>query len=275
MGVIAISREVGSFGDEIAAKTAEKLGFKLANRDHIHKMVQACDEEYQKACTAFEEEVKPSGFFERLSFSNPSFTAMFAALNLELASEGNIVMIGRGAQAVLAPVAGILKVRVLAPADLRVERIMAKRGLTREEALEFVATYGRERKALVESIYGRDLYDPTLFDLLLNTQALAVDDCVELVITAFQRLEAATDTALREKTLKAMSFAKKVESEIKKHVTTITSRDIVVEIGEGGAITLTGLVSDQRAKEKAGSSAAAYPGVTKVNNLIKTTQLRF
>jgi cytidylate kinase len=276
MGIVTISREVGSFGDEIAEHVAKKLNFTLIDRSTIHQLVKECDLDFSKACAAYEEEVKPHGFFERISFSNPSYTARFFSLNYEAAGKGNVVIVGRGAQVTLSNVPGVLKVRVIAPLDVRVERIMKRMELPRDEALEYVESYGAERQALIHAIYGKkDPYKPSLFDLIVNTAAFDLDDAVEIVETAARRLMASSDKNETSKLLKRMAFAKEVESIIKKDVSTLPSRDLTVEINDKGEAVLNGLVLDKRSREKAEKVAAGIDGVTKVVNNLKTTTLSF
>lgn len=276
MGIIAISREVGSFGDEIAEQVAKKLNFTLIDRSAIHHLIKECDLDFSKACEAFEEEVKPHGFFERISFSNPSYTARFFSLNYEAAGKGNVVLLGRGAQVVLSDVPGVLKVRVIAPQELRVERIMKRMNLTRDEALEYAESYGAERRALIHAIYGRkDPYAPSLFDLIINTAALGLNDAIDIVEIAARKLMASSDRDATSKLLKRLAFAKEVESIIKKEVSTLPTRDLNVEANDLGEIVLNGLVMDKRSRERAEKIAAKVQGVTKVTNNLKTTTLSF
>lgn len=275
MGVVTISREVGSYGDEIAKLAAEKLNYKLIDREAIHEQIKECDLDFSKACSAYEEEVMPNGFFERLSFSNPAFTARFFSLNYEAAEQGNVVIVGRGAQLPLSRIPGVLKVRVVAPESIRVERIKDRMGLPKDQALDYVISYGRERKALMQSIYHSDLYDLSIFDLVVNTAQFSLEDSVDIVVTAAQKPAASSDQKSIRKMLKDLAFAKDVESQIKKKVSTLPSRDISVEIGEPGEVILEGLVLDSRAKEKAEKIASEIPGVTKVVNRLRTTSLRF
>jgi hypothetical protein len=96
MNIITISRLVGSYGDEIAAKVAEKMGLEFIGRTGLHELAMSCDPEYSEACTLYETEHGPS-FFERLFFDRLHTRVFFEALTFEQASRGNVVMVGRGA----------------------------------------------------------------------------------------------------------------------------------------------------------------------------------
>src|SRR4030042_3181462 len=100
MNIITVSRLVGSYGDEIAAKVAEKMGLELFDRNGLHELAMTCDPEYRDACVMYEREHGP-GFFERLFFDRPSYKSLFEALIFEQAGRGNVVIVGRGAQVVL------------------------------------------------------------------------------------------------------------------------------------------------------------------------------
>lgn len=278
MGIVTVSREVGSLGDEIAEGVAKELGYKLADRDYIHNLVKECDLEFSQACSAYESEVKPRGFMERMFFSNPAYHARFSSLNYELAMGDDVVIVGRGAQVPLSAVPGVLRVRVVAPLDLRVERVAQRLNITANEARDDVVRYGRERRSLMESIYGKDhgeIYGPECFDLILNTAQFNAAEGVKVVAEALRELERRSDANQRKETLRQLAFAKRVESLIKKRVNAVVPKDITVEVLAPGKVRLTGLVSAKRNKETAEQIARQDPDVKEVVNELKTASLSF
>jgi len=275
MAIITISRQIGSLGDEIGTLVAQKLDYELITRDVIHQEAQACDLDFKKACQAYEQETKPGGFFERLFFGEPAYTPLFESMNYDLAMRGNVVLMGRGANFALDPVPGVLKVRVVAPTDLRAKRISQAKGVPLDEAFDYVERYGHQRRALIESIYHKNISDWANYDLILNTEDFSAEDGSDIIVTAATKRHATADEPAQKKVLADLSFAKRVERAVKKEITTLTYRDIVVEVGQGGKITLTGLVSDRRNRERAGEIAAKVKGVTGVDNQLKTTELSF
>ncbi len=274
MAVVTISRQVGSFGDEIAALAAEKLGYELISRERIHELAQECDADFQKACSLYEEEIKPLSFFDRLFFGDPAYTALFESLNYELASQGDVVILGRGAQIALGHVSGVFNCRIVAPKELRVERIQTKKGLRPDEARDFVETYGARRRALIESIYHHRLSDWSLYDLVLNTAAISPQDGADILCVAVSKKAVAQPEDLSV-VFSKLAFAKKVESAIKKKITTSTFRDVKVTAESGGVVTLNGYVSDKRGKDRAEQIARGVDGVKEVINQLGTTELSF
>lgn len=274
MAVVAISRKVGSYGEEIAALAAAGLGYRLVGREEVHRLAQACDDGFKQACSAFEAEEQTGGLWERLAFGDPAHAALFASLNYELASGDNVVLLGRGAQIALKDVPGVFKVRVVAPLGLRVERMMALKGLTREQAHDYVSRHDDQRRALIQSVFDADLSDWSLYDLMLNTAGLTKEAAAELIVKAVGLMPPPADPAGLKKLLADLAFAKRVESVIKRRILTSGFHDVRVT-ADGGAVALAGLVADKRSKERAAELAKGHPGVTSVDNQIKYTELSF
>lgn len=274
MSVVTISRQVGSLGDEIGGLVAAKLGYELMSREGIHKLARECDVEFKNACSAFEEE-RGAGFWERMFYRDPAYTSLFEALNLELASKGNVVILGRGAQIALSEVPGVFHARVVAPVAIRMQRVRERMGLSAEDAAEFVRNYDKQRRALIESVYHKDLSDWSLYNLVLNTASLTAEAGAELIALAVQKMPALAEPDLINQELARRAFAKRVESAVKKKVLTSPYRDIAASSLVEGEIILEGFVQDKVSKARAGEIAAGYPGVTAVDNRLRTTELSF
>jgi cytidylate kinase len=138
MAVVTLSRQVGSFGDEIAAQVASRLGHRLIDRDQFQGLAETRDPDFRAARASSGPRTEPR-FFERLFFQNPSFTSLFESITFEVASWGDVVILGRGAQVVLRDMPGVFKARVVAPLEVRVRRVMEEKGVPLEEAIDFVS----------------------------------------------------------------------------------------------------------------------------------------
>ncbi len=275
MAVVTISRKVGSLGDEIGALVARKLGYELVSREGVHRIARECDLEFQDACAAFEAETAPGGVWERMFFRDPAYTSLFEALNLELASRGDVVILGRGAQIALAEVPGVFHARVVAPSGLRVERIAQRMGLGLDEAREFVRHYDQQRRSLIESVYHKDLADWSLYNMVINTASLSAEAGAELISLAVRSLPPVNDPQAVSQDLAHRAFAKKVESAIKKRILTSPYHDIRVRCPLEGHVVLEGFVQDRATRQRAQEVAAQYPGVVKADNQLRTTELSF
>ncbi|MCB2192280.1 MAG: cytidylate kinase family protein [Deltaproteobacteria bacterium] len=270
--VIAISRKVGSLGDEIAQQAAEQLGIKVVDVSEIHQLAMECDKELADICRTFETEL-PAGFFERIFFRDPAGSSLFASLIYQQAAMGDVIIRGRGSQIVLAGQPKVLKVRVVAPFRIRVDRVAQRKGISQDEAANYVRHFDRQRRSLIESIFQVDLNDWSLYDMVLNTADLPQKMVAEVICVAAKELG---PTSEAQKAIFAdLALAKRVEALIKKKVPTFPARDVEVENQGQGRLVLTGAVLDKDAVKKAEELAKSQEGVTSVDNQLRSTDLTF
>ncbi|MCB2189597.1 MAG: cytidylate kinase family protein [Deltaproteobacteria bacterium] len=274
MAVLTISRQVGSWGDDIAAMVAEKMDYRLISRQGISQLAQECDPEFKDACALYEREMA-EGFRDRVFYREPSYHSLFESLNYELAAQDRVVLVGRGAQIVLADLPGVLKVRIVAPTKIRVARLQESKGISAEEAAKFVRHYDKQRRAMVETMFDKNLADWSLYDLVVNTTALSKELARDLICRGLEEIASHPDWEGLKVDLARRSFGKRVESAIKKEVFTTPFHDIQVTADAGGNLVLEGQVQDRMAQGQAAKIASAYPGVGTVQNNLRTTDLVF
>jgi cytidylate kinase len=274
MAVVVISRQVGSYGDEIAALVAGKLGHQLIDQPRVHELAQRCDLEFKKACALYETELQP-GFLESLFFHSPAYTSLFESLTFELAGRGDVVLVGRGAQVVLKDYPNVFKGRIVAPLEVRARRIKEQRKVSVEEAREFAQKHDTKRRALLNTVYHDDLRDWDLFNIVLNTVSHTPEAGAEIICGAVESMEKVPENGTLQEKLKNMAHAKRIESVIKKKIITSPYRNISVTFSSEGVATLAGYVQDKRTMAQAEEIALGVEGVKKVDNTLKTTDLSF
>jgi cytidylate kinase len=105
----------------------------------------------------------------------------------EAAAEGRVVLVGRGAQAVLATRSNALHVYVVASKPFR--RTVAVDRLHVDPAAvdKLIDETDRERDLYVKSHYGRDRQDLTQYDVVLNAERLGFDGAAELIVGEIKR----------------------------------------------------------------------------------------
>lgn len=274
MNIITVSRLVGSYGDDIAAKVAEKMGLEFVGRTGLHELAMSCDLEYREACTLYETEHGPS-FFERLFFDRPSHKSLFEALTYEQASRGNVVLVGRGAQIVLHDLPGVFCVGVIASRVNCVQRIMQKLGITLEEAEYYVDKYDAERISLIKTVFDRDPTDLMLYNLLINTDHYTIEDAADIVVHAIGKMEKRTDGDQLVETLKNKALAKRIEALVRRKLTSAVAGNVEICAETGDVIRISGRIREKADKAKVEKIAAEYPGVREVVNELKVTDLTF
>ena len=199
--VVTVSREIGSYGSEIAERVAARLGWHLVDRRLVHALARRLGVPLEEAA-ARDERVSP--ILERiawnLSVALPEYVAGAPPLRptdrhfRELTEHilrraldaGPCVIVGHGAQVVFAGRTDAFHVRVYAPRDVRIARLRERLGLDEAEAADRVRRTDADRAAYLRRHYGRDWTDPALYHLQMNTAYFGADEAAELIVRALR-----------------------------------------------------------------------------------------
>lgn len=103
---------------------------------------------------------------------------------------GNMIIVGRGAQVVLAGKPDVLHVRVVAPVELRIRRWQARERLTADGARQKVQERDRAHSDFVKHFFGADIDDAALYDLVIRTAKIAPAAAADLIVKALAALPA-------------------------------------------------------------------------------------
>ena len=107
---------------------------------------------------------------------------------IEAASaEGRVVLVGRGAQAVLATRPNALHVYIVASKPFRKQVAIERLGVSPAEADKAILETDARRDEYVKTHYGRDRQDLTQYDLVLNTERLGFDGAAAVIVAETQR----------------------------------------------------------------------------------------
>lgn len=274
MKIVTVSRQIGSYGDEIAELVAKRLGLHFIARAGLHELAMSCDPDYSDLCTAYETEHGP-GFFERFFFDRPSHSSLFQALTFEQAAEGNVVIVGRGSQHVLRAVPNVFNASIVAPLEVRARRIQQRSGTTLEEARDLVRRHDEERNRLMRAVFGIDRDDWSEYDLVLNTAHYSAEDATDIVVCAVEGRHLPEEVGDVKDRLKAMAVAKRIETVVRRRLSSAVAHRVHVEGEPGGKMTVTGRVSEQKDKERISRIVSEQKGVTAVDNRLKVTEITF
>ena len=181
MAVITFSRQLGSLGCDIADAVVQRLGYRKAWRGLINQAAR--QSRTPEMALEMLDELGLLGIKPPLS-AEKEYLAAIRDLIEELARDGDILIVGRGGQAILRGWPGVLHVRVIAPLDVRVKRLTDRHGIPEEAALARIRSSDRRRKRFVERAYHVNWDDPTLYDLVLNTGALDIATAAGLICLA-------------------------------------------------------------------------------------------
>jgi len=189
MPIITLSREMGSRGDDIAVGVAEKLKLRLVGRNLLDQAARQAGVP-EVALAEIDElgllGVKPS----REALQRYRLTV--EGVMSDLADAGNVMLVGRGSQIVLAGRPGALHVRVIAPHAERVRCVQERCRVSAEAAAARIDASDRTRAGYLRRSYGARWDDAELYDLILNTAHWTVESAVDLLCLAAQQAAATT-----------------------------------------------------------------------------------
>jgi cytidylate kinase len=260
MSIVAMSETVGSRGTEIGRALATALGWEFADREIITKAAESFGEGVSDLKHATEE--KPT-LWDRFRQSQQRYATYVEAIVLEMAARDNIVLVGRASTAILRDVRHALRARVIAAEDVRARRIEQQLGLTPEAALESVRQADNDLSARVRYLYHLDWNEPSLYDVVLNTERLSVGRAVAVLREMLTDEQfASTDTSRQE--LRDRSLAALARAALLANPATRSARIVVTALH--GEVQLTGLVMSEEERHAVEAAIGRMPGVPRVRN---------
>jgi cytidylate kinase len=196
---VAISREAGSRGAEIARAAGARLGWPVYDREIINHI--AAEKGLQAALLArlderyvnwLEDAVR--ALCTRDSGTEGDFMRGLLELMASLGKAGHHVIVGRGTPHML-PAERTLRVRVIAPRAFRIAQVQKSQGMSASAAERWVDVTDRDRLRFAERYFGVNAADPLRYDLILNSSRLSIDECAALIEKAASQLEARSPLA--------------------------------------------------------------------------------
>jgi cytidylate kinase len=265
MPVITISRQVGSLGDEIAKAVRDKLNYDYIDKQKISEAL--ADQGFRTLDLERYDEKKPS-IWQSLSVQKKKFSFLIRAAVYELATNENVLIVGRGGQAILKDFPGTLHVRIVAPYAKRLSRLMNQKGCVEKEAEQIIRQSDRESSGYISTYFAADWDDQDLYDLVINTGSIAVNTAVAIITSAVEAREFQKASQPIEK-LKDLALTRKVQATL----LDIPRLRIVTVRVERGVADLSGGVESLSAKEACEKAVKNIKGIKKVDNQLAVIPL--
>jgi cytidylate kinase len=120
----------------------------------------------------------------------PDYLSLVTSVILESAAQGRAVIVGRGGQMILRRQPGVLHVQTIARFETRVYNIIQREGVKWREAAHRVRSADEQRSGYMRRFYNVDWLDPTLYDLVINTDQISAETAAGIVVQAAQAVEA-------------------------------------------------------------------------------------
>ena len=203
MAIITISRMYGSGGSDVAARVAQRLGWSLLDNDFVDAVAQRLGvsaseveareertpslvERLASALAVASPEILPPPT-EQLPPSEERLVEVTRRIIEEAMARGNAVLVGRGAQSVLAMRAGVLHVFCYAPREALVRRVAERRKIGLPDAEKNVDEINRQREQYVRNTFKRSWKAHENYHLCVNTDWLGIEGSAALIVDAARR----------------------------------------------------------------------------------------
>jgi cytidylate kinase len=264
MPVIALTQGMGSLAQDIAEQLAQELNLSTLQHEVAERVA---DKMHVSKSLINRLRGGKAGTLERLRADRDAIAVYTAEEVLEAAARGNVVVRGWGATCLLRPVPHVPCIRIMRPFEKRVQWLMNE--LDTDDAELAQAEIRRSDHANATRMhdqFGVDWGDPVLFDLVLNTDRLSVDTCVQQIKSLLMRPEFAETEASRT-LLQGMALSAHVRAALREHQET-HGVNITIE-SAAGQVTLRGIVLNEKEKAAVGQVTAAVPGVKGLDNQLR------
>lgn len=183
MAIITISRGSYSKGKEVAQRVAQTLGYQCVSREILLEASEHFNIPEIKLVRALHD--APS-ILERFTYGKEHYLAYVAAALLERVQSDNVVYHGLAGHFFLGGVSHVLNVRILANLDARVALEMEREGLSQDKTMDRLVRDDQERRKWSQHLFGKDPWDPSLYDLVVHVHKLSMDDTVKIICQTAQ-----------------------------------------------------------------------------------------
>ena len=183
-------------GREVAKRVAERLGYRLTCRDVLLDASDHFDVPELKLVSAIHD--APS-ILNRFTHNKQCYLTYIKSALADQAEKDNLVYHGLAGHLLLKGVPHLIKVRIIADLDARVEAEMQRDGIGATEARRRLLADDAERRKWTQNLFGVDPWDASLYDMVIHIQNLTVDDAVEYIAHAAGRPNFATTSEAQRK----------------------------------------------------------------------------
>lgn len=190
---ITISRAEGAGGHTVASNLADYLQNKtysheewtIFDRNLIEKVIE--EFKHQRHIAEFMDEAHKSMItdaFEELIGLHPSKWKLIEQTNvtiLRIAQKGNVIIVGRGANVITKDLENTFHVRLVGSFEKRVKQVQKVYNLSEKEAENFIKKEDEDRRRYLKDNFGRDIDDPLLYHIIINTDLVSFEETTRLI----------------------------------------------------------------------------------------------
>ena len=207
MSIVTISRGTYTKGREIAEKVARNMDYELVSREILIEASEQFNIPEIKLERALHD--APS-VLDRFTYGKDRYLAYIRAAILQHMIKDNVVYHGLAGHAFMSGVGHLLRVRIRADIEDRIQEEMRRENIPEEEARYVLSKDDEERRRWSIFVTGHDPCDPVSYDLILNASCIHVDDIVD-IICQMLRKDYLQRTEKSQKRLQELALAARIK----------------------------------------------------------------
>ncbi len=259
MSVITISRGTFSGGKLLAECLARRLGYRCIDRDVIVERAAAHGVSQDELRAALE---KPPTFLERFKHRKYLYLVLIQAALAEEVRTGKAIYHGLAGHLLLHGGTPVLRTRIIAPMDFRIQMAQQRLKLSREDAISYIEKQDHDRQRWTQYLYGVDWGDPALYDIVFNLEYINIEQACR-AITTIIRDRCFSFTPECQAMMNDLALASRVRAALALAPATshlefdVESRD--------GAVTIKGRLPEVNQLPEIEKIVLEVPGVTAIN----------
>ena len=261
MYFITVSEMLGTNGRKIAQEVAKTLNYVYYGEE---KLLEAAGEMGFLPDVQQMDEKAPH-LFEKLFSEKPKIHLdRLQSVIFEVAKKGDAIFFGKGSQLLLRSFDCALHVLVTGSKEKRVQRVMEEHQVGREVAEKIIERSDNDKRGFLRFAFDEDWLNPQLYDLVLNTDKLAVASAAKMIIDAAKSDEIKACGLDSVKSLGILSLTRKVESSFLE--AGVVSPHIFFNVEDVDSIRLYGIVSSQDEKKTVEKVISGIKDIKRVAN---------
>lgn len=211
MAIVTISRECGSGGTEIGRELAKQLGYDYVDKELIFKPLEKDGKQWAQSGKNID--VSCPTIWEQFDRSFRELETLIEESIYEHAKKDNVVIKGRGGNYLLRDIPHALRIRIVAPMDVSVERVMAREKLNKEAATSLIQHTDHERSCYIHKVYHSDWSNPQDYDVLFDTSHLTFHEVIKMIVDIIPDKDKKATEKAKEK-LHKLALASRVKAQI-------------------------------------------------------------
>jgi cytidylate kinase len=179
MAILAISYEFGSGAEEIGRAVEKQLGYEYIALGRVLDEAKQTGKKWERFSIEYGE--GSPNIWERYDWSFMGFMALVQSIILGHALRDNVVIMTRGANYLLRGIPHALRIRVVAPVEKRIVRVMSKEDISHDTARLLVRQADWEIASVIRQLYGKKWDDPEAYEIKFDTSARPMEEIHEIV----------------------------------------------------------------------------------------------